>query len=146
MNSWCESCARKSCCYTMEIRPKCYLPTTNTAQGTPESYLAKALRYSRDSHEIAEQTEPQTYITEDRDTQILDAWQVHHRTSTTAVEDEPQTEVKGSERWLKSSEQSDAPTLTASGWKRIKEAMPECRLVLFDDDGNYIEPQTERSE
>ena len=36
--------------------------------------------------------EPQTYITEDRDTQILDAWQVHHRASTTAVEDEPQTE------------------------------------------------------
>lgn len=33
--------------------------------------------------------EPQTYITEDRDTQILDAWQVHHRASTTAVEDEP---------------------------------------------------------
>ena len=59
--------------------------------------------------------------------------------------DEPQTEVKGSERWLKSSEQSDAPTLTASGWKRIKEAMPECRLILFDDDGNYIEPQTERN-
>ena len=33
--------------------------------------------------------EPQTYITEDRDTQILDAWQVHHR-NTTSVEDEPQ--------------------------------------------------------
>ena len=36
-------------------------------------------------------TEPQTYITEDRDTQILDAWQVHHR-NTTTVKDEPQTE------------------------------------------------------
>ena len=59
------------------------------------------------------------------------------------IEDEPQTEVKGSERWLKSSEQSDAPILTASGWKRIKETMPECRLILFDDDGNYIEPQTD---
>ena len=35
--------------------------------------------------------EPQTYITEDRDTQILDAWQVHHR-NTTSVEDEPQTD------------------------------------------------------
>lgn len=58
MNSWCESCARKSRCYTMEIRPKCYLPITNNAQGTPESYLAKALRYSRDSHEIAKD-EPQ---------------------------------------------------------------------------------------
>ena len=58
MNSWCESCARKSCCYTMEIRPKCYLPTTNTAHGTPETYLEKSLRYSRESHEVAEQTEP----------------------------------------------------------------------------------------
>ena len=35
--------------------------------------------------------EPQIYITEDRDTQILDAWQVHHRNITT-VEDEPTTE------------------------------------------------------
>lgn len=35
--------------------------------------------------------EPQTYITEDRDTQILDAWQVHHR-NTTSVGTEPQTE------------------------------------------------------
>ena len=35
--------------------------------------------------------EPQTYITEDRDTQILDAWQVHHRNITT-VEGEPTTE------------------------------------------------------
>lgn len=35
--------------------------------------------------------EPQTYITEGRDTQILDAWQVHHR-STTSVEDESQTD------------------------------------------------------
>ena len=52
MNSWCESCARKNCCYTMEIRPKCYLPTTNTAHGTPETYLEKSLRDSRDSHEI----------------------------------------------------------------------------------------------
>ena len=43
-----------------------------------------------DSH-YEPKDEPQTYITEDRDTQILDAWQVHHR-STTSVEDEPQTE------------------------------------------------------
>ena len=30
MNSWCESCAKKSQCYTAEIRPKCYVATTNT--------------------------------------------------------------------------------------------------------------------
>lgn len=29
-NNWCESCARKSVCYVPDIRPKCYLPTTNT--------------------------------------------------------------------------------------------------------------------
>lgn len=39
---------------------------------------------------VKRKTETQTYITEDRDTQILDAWQVHHR-NTTSVEDEPQT-------------------------------------------------------
>ena len=61
MNSWCESCARKGCCYTMEIRPRCYVATTNTASGTPESYLAKSLRYSQDSHEIAKD-EPQTEV------------------------------------------------------------------------------------
>lgn len=42
---------------------------------------------------INHKDEPQTYITEDRDTQILDAWQVYHR-STTSVEDEPQTETE----------------------------------------------------
>ena len=60
MTYWCESCARKNNCYTIRSRPKCFTPITNTAHGTPESYLAKALRFSRDSHEIAEQTEPQT--------------------------------------------------------------------------------------
>ena len=53
MNSWCESCARKNLCYVVDDRPKCFVPITNTASGTPESYLAKSLRYSQDSHEIA---------------------------------------------------------------------------------------------
>ena len=30
MNNWCESCARKGDCYAPNIRPKCYMPTTNT--------------------------------------------------------------------------------------------------------------------
>ena len=34
-----------------------------------------------------------SYITEDRTTQVLDGWQTNPRTSTTVVEDEPQTEV-----------------------------------------------------
>ena len=41
--------------------------------------------------------------------------------------------------------QRDTPTLTADDWKKIKTAMPESRLILFDDDGNAFEPQTERS-
>lgn len=36
MNNWCESCARKNVCYTPDIRPKCYLPTTNTEIICPE--------------------------------------------------------------------------------------------------------------
>ena len=63
MNSWCESCARKNCCYTMEIRPRCYVATTNTASGTPENYLAKSLRYSRDSHTIPETEQTNGYMT-----------------------------------------------------------------------------------
>ena len=58
MNHWCESCARKNLCYVVDDRPKCFVPITNTASGTPESYLAKLLPFSRDSHEIAK-TEPQ---------------------------------------------------------------------------------------
>lgn len=30
-NSWCESCARKSDCWYSDIKPRCYMPTTNTA-------------------------------------------------------------------------------------------------------------------
>ena len=77
MNHWCESCARKNLCYVVDDRPKCFVPITNTASGTP--YLVEISPISRDSHEI----------------------------------DTPQTERKN------------------------------CTLELFDDDGNYIEPQTD---
>ena len=50
---WCEICQRKKECYGITLKPTCFVPITNTASGTPESYLAKSLRYSRDSHEIA---------------------------------------------------------------------------------------------
>ena len=36
--------------------------------------------------------------------------------------------------------QTDAPVLTAEAWEKIKTAMPESRLILFDDNGNVIEP------
>ena len=50
---WCEICARKKECYGITLKPTCFVPITNTASGTPESYLAKSLRYSQDSHEMA---------------------------------------------------------------------------------------------
>ena len=100
---------------------------------------------------IAEQTEPQTdcYVSDlckhYGDKQICGRCRSRNLFCEAELQPktEPQTEVKGSEKWLKSSEKSDAPILTASGWKRIKETMPECKLILFDDDGNCIEPQTD---
>lgn len=87
--------------------------------------------------EIADRkTEPQTYITEDRDTQILDAWQVHHR-STTSVEDEPQTE------WEKSDSRAvlTARCLNCHNAKACKENNWQgCRFEPIED-----EPQTDRS-
>ena len=88
MNSWCESCARKGCCYTMEMRPRCYIATTNTASGTPESYLAKSLRYSRDSHEIAK-TEPSN-SEKPNNCEDLQDWK--DQMWAEAIEDEPTTE------------------------------------------------------
>ena len=57
MNHWCESCARKNLCYVVGNRPKCFVPITNTASGTP--YLVGISPISRDNHEIATD-EPQT--------------------------------------------------------------------------------------
>lgn len=37
MNHWCESCARKNLCYVVDDRPKCFVPITNTASGTPQT-------------------------------------------------------------------------------------------------------------
>ena len=85
MNHWCESCARKNLCYVVDDRPKCFVPITNTAHGTPESYLAKALRFSRDSHEIAKD-EPQTCSVNGRP---YDCGNCEHFRCTA---DEPQTE------------------------------------------------------
>ena len=64
----------------MEIRPRCYVATTNTASGTPESYLAKSLRYSQDSHEIAKD-EPQMEVSA----------QEYERWLFKETKDEPQT-------------------------------------------------------
>ena len=47
-------------CYVVDDRPKCFVPITNTASGTP--YLVEISSISRDSHEIAKD-EPQTEMT-----------------------------------------------------------------------------------
>lgn len=88
MNHWCESCARKNLCYVVDDRPKCFVPITNTARGTPESYLAKTLRYSRDSHEIAKD-EPQTDI---HDLTDCDFCKDRNCKDCEGGKDEPQTE------------------------------------------------------
>lgn len=56
MNHWCESCARKNLCYVVDDRPKCFVPITNTASGTP--HLVEISPISRDSHEMSDT--PQT--------------------------------------------------------------------------------------
>ena len=44
MSYWCESCARKNVCYVPDIRPKCYMPTTNTAIICPKCGRADYVR------------------------------------------------------------------------------------------------------
>lgn len=68
------------------ICPKCgrvnapWMPTCgcvlSQTSGSGNSYLVKTSSISRDSHEIADTPQTDCYITEDRSTQILDAWQV----------------------------------------------------------------------
>lgn len=44
---WCEKCKDYVICALTDKKPKCFTPIiTNTAHGTPESYLVKALRFS----------------------------------------------------------------------------------------------------
>ena len=52
-NSWCESCARKNVCYSPDIRPKCYMPTTNTAIICPKcgsnNYITSLTKFNETS-------------------------------------------------------------------------------------------------
>lgn len=91
MNHWCESCARKNLCYVVDDRPKCFVPITNTASGTP--YLVGISSISRDNHEIAK-TEPQTdgYMTAEQAEdyrKMLD--KAEHKVYGN-IKDEPQTD------------------------------------------------------
>ena len=85
MNHWCESCARKNLCYVVDDRPKCFVPITNTASGTP--YKIEASGVCKDEPQTIIGERFPSYITENN-TQVLDGWQANPRTSTTAVEDE----------------------------------------------------------
>ena len=97
MNSWCESCARKNLCYVVDDRPKCFVPITNTASGTP--YLVGISSISRDNHEIAKD-EPQTCDEDDiGNCNICKYVGLEHRCNQCVngshfykVKDEPQTE------------------------------------------------------
>lgn len=54
MNSWCESCARKSQCYTADIKPKCYVPITNTDR-MESTFIDKVIEaYSKGFTDVAD--------------------------------------------------------------------------------------------
>lgn len=76
----CEGC----CEWDSHYEPKDE-PQRNMAEDIVESFGFKAESY----RQAKVKTEPQTYITEDRDTQMLDAWQVKLKAEQT----EPQTYV-----------------------------------------------------
>ena len=128
MNSWCESCARKNCCYTMEIRPRCYVATTNTASGTPENYLAKSLRYSRDSHTIPETEQTNGYMTAEQMADYNKMLDKADRKVYGNIEDGPQTYNKGLQLF--------ADILFDK--EKSEQFLKECKAL-------GIEPQTERS-
>ena len=117
MNSWCESCARKNLCYVVDDRPKCFVPITNTASGTP--YLVGISLISRDNHEIAKD-EPQSVRSN------LEPFRV----------DEPQTDTEIA-RAIVHKMIDDAVI--------AEDAYPDLRKRMHDTVDNY-EPQTERSE
>lgn len=51
-NPWCESCARKNNCYTLSIRPKCFMPITNSER------VAEPTDWKDEMYAEAVQTEP----------------------------------------------------------------------------------------
>lgn len=84
----CDQCKHQDNCYCVKglgcpFEPKDE-PQTCSVNGRP--YDCGKCEYFRCTAD-----EPQTYITENRDTQILDAWQVHNR-STTSVGIDPSSE------------------------------------------------------
>lgn len=76
----CNTCKRKNCehkpKFGEDVRFNCFAYTDEEPKVEPQSIIGESFP---------------SYITEDRTTQVLDGWQAHPRTSTTAVEDEPQT-------------------------------------------------------
>ena len=63
MNSWCESCARKSQCYTADIRPKCYVAITSndrTADRKTEPQTETQMKTQNSNLTFEMSDEPQT--------------------------------------------------------------------------------------
>ena len=131
---WCEICARKNLCYVVDNRPKCFVPITNTASGTP--YLVGISPISRDSHEITKDEQNSSekpnnceHITEDGVT-------CAKYPACDDCLDNPLNKIKGSERLVKGSEQTDCQT--CKWWSSYGYCVHrECK---------GYEPKTERSE
>lgn len=44
MKRWCDGCVKRDNCYTVQIRPKCYVPVTNTGH-EEKTYLPTTIIY-----------------------------------------------------------------------------------------------------
>ena len=85
-----------------------------------------------------------SYITEDRTTQVLDGWQTNPRTSTTAVEDEPQTERLCDKcEYYKSGEICGHPSIGDTDMGDRGDTFP---WIKETPEWCPLKPQTERSE
>ena len=90
----CDNCIWNDCNYNKidwEVSEDCISRECVKCINCAENGSYKCSKCDGEMYYKYDKDEPQTYITEDRDTQILDAWQVHHR-NTTTVEDEPTIE------------------------------------------------------
>ena len=131
----CEGC----CEWDSHYEPKDE-PQRNMAEDIVESFGFKAESY----RQAKVKTEPQTYITEDRDTQMLDAWQVKLKAEQT--EPTTQTETQNSNKnsnvisvydgetstkfekvQLTDEPQTDEPT-----WEQVKEYCNKRCLDIVD--------------
>ena len=106
--------------------------TTNTASGTPESYLAKSLRFSRDGHEI-DKTESNSEIPNNS---TISKMEQVDKDINVRSNDEPHIVGKHADVVIIDDSQLTAKCLNCNNAKACKEK---------HWDGCVYEPQTERS-